>query len=141
MTNDLNPSLSSPNPAHQTGYWQYSHLLLLAGFFYLLVWFITHYVPPSTLANWLYPDSYLLVQLLLAAGNFLAGTYLGQNRQWGKFFALTAFTWLFFRFQHCRFNLPLVIGLLTSTIFWGWWLIFRPLTSTRHPAKTSPQPK
>ena len=103
-------------------YSHFLHLLSLALFFYLFVWLIFVHVPPALVANWIFPDSYLLVQALLAAGNFLAATFVCQSRFMGAWFALVAGTFLFFRFSHFLLTPPLVVTLIVASICWWLWL-------------------
>ena len=118
-------------------YSQYTWLLLVAGFFYLLLWLITQYVPPSSLANWLWPDSYLLIQLLFLAGNFFFFTFWLQSHQAGLWASLMIMVGLFFRLAHFVFTWPLRISLLVASAICWWWLVWWPRWRVRHDDNTS----
>ncbi|MBQ6154464.1 hypothetical protein IJJ27_03075 [bacterium] len=108
-------------------YPQYLWLLAFAGFFYLILWLLVHYISPSSLANWLFPDSYLLVQIILFAGNFCAATFVSQSHHFGLWFSLVAMVAIFFKFAHFVFTFPLYFSLFfTATFTWVW--IFHPFT-------------
>ena len=104
------------------GYPRYFHLLTLAGFFYVSVWLIFSSVEPAFLANWPWPDGYLLIQVLLFAANYLVGTFIFQSRRAGAWLAASVATVLFFRLSHFLFTLPLVVTLLAASF--AWWIYF-----------------
>jgi len=112
-------------------YWRTSPLLIMGIFFYSLLWMLMQHVSPAALANWLFADSYLLVQLLLAGGNYCVLAYLTQSHAWGSWLTLVATSWLFFRLEHFLFTPPLVGSLLVLNAIWWYALIWRPATRIR----------
>lgn len=105
------------------GYYQYLQVLTISLFFYALAGIIFRYAHPEQIANWLLPDLYLPLQLLLGAGNFFFFTFLTQNRRLGLWLSLIIFLWLFFRLQHFVFTLPLILAWLTSASVLFIWLM------------------
>ena len=104
------------------GYFNYLQVLILALFLYLLVWLLMHHVEPTVLADWGWPDSFLVWQILLAAANFFAGTFIFQNRRLGAWLAGTIATIMFFKFSQFEFSLPLIAALITSSLLLFIWL-------------------
>jgi hypothetical protein len=104
------------------GYFNYLQVLILALFLYLLVWLLMHHVEPAALADWLWPDSFLVWQILFAAANFFTGTFIFQNRRLGAWLAGTLASIMFFKFSHFVFTLPLIIALITSSVLLFLWL-------------------
>ena len=107
-------------------YYRTSTIAIIAAFFYLLVWLLSFVAPPSHFANWLWPDSYLLIQILLAAGNFFLFTFLCQSRRAGSWAALSFWTVLFFHFAHFRLTFPLIFALILESLIWWYFLVYRP---------------
>lgn len=106
-------------------YWRTSPLAIMGVFFYFILWMLTGSVAPDSLANWLWPDSYLLVQLLLAGGNFFVFTYFFQSVAWGKWATITVAMIVFFRCAHFIFT-PLLAGsLIVIAAIWWYILIWR----------------
>jgi hypothetical protein len=107
------------------GYFNYLQILVLAVFLYLLLWLLMHHVEPTALADWLWPDSYLAWQILLAAANFFAGTFIFQNRRLGAWLAGLGASVMFFKLSHFEFTFPLIIALITSNSLLLSWLVLR----------------
>ncbi|MBQ6450173.1 hypothetical protein IJJ08_04740 [bacterium] len=133
---DKTPETSAGAPTVQNGYYRTLPLLIFGLFFYALVWMITGRVAPASLANWLWTDSYLLFQLLLAAGNFFVFTYLCQSAAWGRWAALMGASVMFFKLGHFLLTLPLIISLSLLAIIYGYLLVFRHKKSDK-PTKTT----
>ena len=106
-------------------YVQYLHLILCASFFYLLVGLIFRTVSPEEVANWGGPDMYLPIQALLFAGNFFTFTYLLQKYEAGLWAALSVWFYLFFRFGHFAWTLPVKIAVLAWTAIWFCLLVIK----------------
>ena len=105
-------------------YGQYLQLLVLAGFFYLLVGLLMRNVPPSRIAHWLLPNTYLAWQLLLLGGNFFFFTFLWQSRLLGVLSAGLILSWFFFRFQQIVMTWPVIllaVGPWLIAIGIVWW--------------------
>lgn len=107
-------------------YLAYLHILSLGGFFYLLVWLLLTYIPPAKIAHWIYPDSYLPLQILLLAGNFFFFTFLTQNRHLGLWLSVVCFQWLFFILAHFVLTPVLIFSLLISSALLYLWLVVLP---------------
>ncbi len=104
------------------GYYQYLHILIVAGFFYALAGAIFYWVRPEQIANWPLPDMYLPMQMVLFGGNFFFFTFLSQNRRIGLWLALVILIGLFFQLQHFIFTLPLIFAWTVSGLALGAWL-------------------
>ena len=118
------------------GYYQYLQVLILAIFFYALVFLIWQLVPPAQIANWILPDLYLPLQALLFASNFFFFTFLTQNRRLGFYFALIIFSWLFLKLQHFVFTLPLILAWLMSSLSLLLLLCYNKKNKITAPSKT-----
>lgn len=115
------------------GYYRTSTLVIIAAFFYFVVWLLTLAAPPRLFANWLFADSYLLIQLLLFGGNFFLFTYITQNRHVGLWVAAVIWAVLFFHLAHFRLTFPLIFSLVLLAVIWWYLLVFR---ANRSPTKT-----
>ena len=120
-----NTAVVENSPMSKNGYYRTLPLLIFGLFFYALVWMLTGRVAPVTLANWLWTDSYLLLQLLLAAGNFFVFTYLCQSAAWGRWATLMGASVMFFKLGHFLLTLPLIIGLGLLAIVYWYLVVFR----------------
>ena len=120
-----NTAVADNTSAPKNGYYRTLPLLIFGLFFYALVWMLTGRVAPATLANWLWTDSYLLLQLLLAAGNFFVFTYLCQSVAWGRWATLVVASVMFFKLGHFLLTLPLMIGLGFLAIVYWYLIVFR----------------
>ena len=111
------------------GYYRTSTLVIIAAFFYFVVWLLTLAASPRLFANWLFADSYLLIQMLLFGGNFFLFTFIAQNRHVGLWLAAVIWAVLFFHLAHFRLTFPLVLSLVLLAAIWWYLLVYR-----RHPA-------
>ena len=118
-------------------YYRTSPLLILGIFFYSLLYMLVRRTDPAVFANWLFPDSYLLVQLLLAGANWSVVTYLSQKPAWGTWVAISSASLLFFRFAHFLFT-PVLTGslIIISGILW-YLLVGRQTGIHMRPPKTT----
>jgi len=108
-------------------YYRTSPLLILGIFFYSLLYMLVRHTEPRVFANWLFPDSYLLVQLLLAGANWSVMTYLFQKPAWGTWVAISSASFLFFRFAHFLFTPVLTWSLVVIAAIWWYLLVGRQL--------------
>lgn len=118
-------------------YLKFLPLLLITLFFYLLLYFIFQTIAPASLANWLYPDSYLLVQLLLGCGNFFLITFLTQDKKLGLWGALSIFLYLFFKLAHFVYTPILVLSFILTVILLFGWIYARPKLCYNHRSQTN----
>lgn len=76
-------------------YFKHLPLLILAAPFYVGLILLVTRVHPEYVSDWLLPQSYLPLHLILFAGNFFLFTFLTLSKRWGIFIALS-FEWLVF---------------------------------------------
>lgn len=119
-------------PSFWRHYLAYLHILSLGGFFYLLLFLLIKYIPPAKIAHWLYPDSYLPLQILLLGGNFFFFTFLTQNRHLGLWLSVVCFGWLFFILAHFVLTPILIFSLTISSGLLYVWLVILPTKSKQN---------
>lgn len=111
-----------------SAYFKHLPLLLLAGFFYFLVWQILTHVYPSAIRNYLLPGSYFPLLMLLFAGHFCFFSYLMVNTRRGVLMALALSAILWLQLQR----------MLDPTLFLGTLLYFLMLEICLRLSESSP---
>jgi hypothetical protein len=100
--------------------WRFWPLLLLGGLFYATTLTLMHYISPQLVQNWLWPNSYLPMQILVFAGNFFTFTFLTLHKKLGLALSLFCGSLLFLHLQAVQLDWLAVAlaAILSSTLFW-----------------------
>lgn len=85
-------------------YLHYIFSLLIALFFYLLIYLLLTNIYPSQIQNFIFNNSYLPLFLLISIANFFFFTFLLLNKKHGFIIAFIIDLILYFRISHIYFN-------------------------------------
>ncbi len=100
--------------------WRFWPLLVFGGLFYGATLALMHYVSPASVQHWLWPNSYLPLQVLLLLGNFFTFTFLTLHKKLGLTLSIFCGCLLFLHLQAVQLDW-LAVALaasLSSTLFW-----------------------
>lgn len=100
--------------------WRFWPLLVLGSLFYGATLTLMRYVSPASVQHWLWPHSYLPLQILVFAGNFFTFTFLTLHKKLSLALSLFCGSLLFLHLQAVQLDW-LAVALaasLSSTLFW-----------------------
>ncbi len=103
-------------PALQSRLWRI-YLLVFATIGYAGVWYLLRTVYPSEIANVLFPQSFLPLQLALLVGNFFAFSWLFMNSARGLRASILVGVFLSLKLQHVELTVNVIL------IFLAAWLL------------------
>ncbi|MCL2110330.1 hypothetical protein FWH30_01995 [Microgenomates group bacterium] len=112
-----------PRLAH---YYLFLHRLVLAIFGYFFIFLFITNIDPAAIANFIFPDSYLPLALLILGANFFFFSFLWQSKFHGLASAFWLQTYLFLILQKVALT-PWLLFLLALP--WVGIMIFRYNTS------------
>lgn len=107
-------------------YLQLIPTLTMAMLCYFGLWLLIKFIYPSSIQNWIFPNSYLPFHLLFGLGNFFLFSFISRRKIWG-FMVSVLIGWLvFLKLQQIEIDFWAISSSFILAITASfWWMILQ----------------